>query len=229
MAATVKFIWFTGEEAGLLGSEEYVRQAVARKDQVVGALNNDMSGFADDNRLDDTIRYANASLRDLQHAAAFLFTNLVTYDTRYFRGTDADSYFEPWGDIFSGIGSYPILGNPHYHQPHDTLDTISIPLITEVAKTTAASIMLMASSPSRLARVTAVSKGSGAEITWTPAREKDVSSYLVRSWTNGRARDTRTNAPRATIAGLRAGDAVWVKAINARGLEGWDWQRTLVK
>ena len=229
MAATVKFIWFTGEEAGLLGSEEYVRQAVARKDQVVGALNNDMVGFADDNRLDDTIRFANASLRDLQHASAFLFTNLVTYDTRYFRGTDADSYFEPWGDIFSGIGSYPILGNPHYHQSHDTLDTVSIPLITEVARTTAASIMLMASSPSRLGSITATSKGSAAEITWAPAREKDVSGYVVRSWTNGRARDTRTGGTRVTIPGLRSGDAVWVKAINARGLEGWDWQRTAVK
>jgi hypothetical protein len=229
MPATIKFVWYTGEEAGLLGSREYVRQAVARGDKVVGALNNDMVGFSDDHRLDDTIRYANQSLRDVQHAAAFLFTRLITYDTHYFRGTDADSYFQVWGDIFSGIGSYPILGNPHYHQSHDTIDTVNFPLITEVAKATAASIALMASSPSRVANVAAVAMGTRAEVTWTPALEKDVRTYLVRARVNGALRDTRTSGTRASIAGVRAGDEVWVKAINSRGMEGWDWSRATVK
>jgi hypothetical protein len=229
MPATIKFIWFTGEEAGLLGSREYVRQAVARGDKVVGALNNDMVGFADDGRLDDTIRYSNPGLRDLQHAAAFLFTNLVTYDSHYYRGTDALSFFDAYGDIFSGIGSYPILGNPHYHQAHDTLDTVSFPLITEVARATTASIMLMASSPSRLRDLTAAVKGGGAEIAWGPSSEKDVSGYLVRSWVNGKPSEMRVAAPRANVPGLRAGDTVWVKAVNKRGLEGWDWRREVVK
>ena len=129
----------------------------------------------------------------------------------------------------SGIGSYPILGNPHYHQSHDTIDTVNFQLITEVAKATTASIMLMASSPSRVKDVTAVVKGGGAEVAWAPSPEKDVSAYLVRSWTNGQSRDMRVTAPRATIAGARTGDTAWVKAVNARGLEGWDWQRTTVR
>src|SRR5262245_40665751 len=41
-AATIVFASFTGEEAGLLGSREFVRRAVADKLRVVGALNNDM-------------------------------------------------------------------------------------------------------------------------------------------------------------------------------------------
>jgi Tol biopolymer transport system component len=229
MAATIKFLWFTGEESGLLGSAEYVRQAVARRDRIVGALNNDMVGFADDYRLDDTIRYSNPGLRDVQHAAAFLFTKLITYDARYYLSTDAASYYDAYGDIVSGIGSYPILGNPHYHQSHDTIDTVNFQLITEVAKATTASIMLMASSPSRVKDVTAVVKGGGAEVAWAPSPEKDVSAYLVRSWTNGQSRDMRVTAPRATIAGARTGDTVWVKAVNARGLEGWDWQRSTVR
>ena len=229
MPATIKFLWFTGEESGLLGSREYVRQAVSRGDRIVGALNNDMVGFADDHRLDDTIRYSNPGLRDLQHAAAFLFTKLITYDARYYQSTDAASYYDAYGDIVAGIGSYPILGNPHYHQSHDTLDTVNFQLITEVAKATTASIMLMASSPSRVKDLTAVVKGAGAEVAWAPSPEKDVSAYLVRSWTNGQSRDVRVTTPRATIAGARTGDAVWVKAVTARGIEGWDWQRTTVR
>ena len=66
--ATIIFASFTGEEAGLLGSREFVRQAVANKLQVVGALNNDMVGWANDYRLDNTIRYSNPGIRDVQHA-----------------------------------------------------------------------------------------------------------------------------------------------------------------
>src|SRR5207247_444840 len=42
MPATIVFASFTGEEAGLLGSREFVRRAVESKMKIVGALNNDM-------------------------------------------------------------------------------------------------------------------------------------------------------------------------------------------
>jgi hypothetical protein len=106
-----------------------------------------MVGWQSDQRLDNTIRYSNDGIRDLQHAAAMLFTDLITYDSRYYQNTDAHAYYEAYGDIVGGIGSYPILGNPHYHQSHDVLETIDQQLVAEVSKTTVATIMWMASSP----------------------------------------------------------------------------------
>ncbi len=150
MPATIIFASFTGEEAGLLGSREFVRRAVQDKLKIVGALNNDMIGWANDDRLDDTIRYSNPGIRDVQHGAAIEFTNLITYDALYYKSTDAAAYYEAYGDIVGGIGSYPVLGNPHYHQPHDLLEGINHQLVAEVAKTTAATLMLLASSPSRI-------------------------------------------------------------------------------
>ena len=93
-----------------------------------------------DDRLDNTIRYANAGLRDLQHAAAFQFSDLITYDAHYYKFTDAHSLVDGFGDVVAGIGSYPVLGNPHYHQPHDVLETVSHRLVAEVARTTLASV-----------------------------------------------------------------------------------------
>ena len=178
--ATIIFASFTGEEAGLLGSREFVRRAVADKLQVVGALNNDMIGWANDYRLDNTIRYSNPGIRDVQHAAAMQFTNLITYDALYYKSTDAAAYYEAYGDIVGGIGSYPVLGNPHYHQPHDFLETINHQLVTEVAKTTAATLMLLASSPSRLAELKVDSfTGGTATLSWRPALEKGVTGYIV--------------------------------------------------
>ena len=124
-----------------------------------------MIGWANDHRLDNTIRYSNPGIRDVQHAAAMQFSNLITYDALYYKSTDAHAYYEAYGDIVGGIGSYPVLGNPHYHQPHDLLETINHQLVTEVAKTTAATLMLLASSPSRLADL---------KVDSLPARHRDA-------------------------------------------------------
>jgi Tol biopolymer transport system component len=230
-AATIKFAWFTGEEAGLYGSREFVRRAVANNDRIVGALNNDMIGWANDHRLDNTIRYSNDGIRDLQHAAAFLYTDLITYDARYYRNTDAHAYYEEYGDIVGGIGSYPILGNPHYHQPHDILETINHRLVTEVSRTTAASIMLLASSPARPTGLELVRHDGGrVDIRWTAASERDHARYVVRIDPPGATppRTITVTTPRATLTGVAPGTELAVRAVNARGMESWDAARVAV-
>ena len=230
--ATIVFASFTGEESGLLGSREYVRRALADNRRIVGVVNNDMIGWANDHRLDVTVRHASPGLRDVQHAAAMQFTKLITYDARYYRNTDAHSFAETYGDLVTGLGSYPVLGNPHYHQPHDVLDTINHRQVTEVAKTTAATIMLLASSPSPLKGLTADRQRDGsARVSWTPAPEKDVTGYAV-SWgpaTNPGARQLTVPKTESTIYGVAAGTVIAVKAVNTRGLEGWDWARVEIR
>lgn len=225
--ATIELAFFTGEEAGLLGSREYVRRAVASGKRIVGALNNDMLGFRNDQRLDNTIRYSNAGLRDLQHAAAFLFTNLITYDAKYYKNTDAHAYYEAYGDIVAGIGSYPILGNPHYHQPHDVLETIDHQLVAEVAKTTAASLMLMASSPSRLQEVTVRRAGGVTEVSWTAAVERGVTGYEVAYGppSDPFRRIVTVQGTQARLTDAPADAVIQVRAIGANGTRGWDWRR----
>jgi hypothetical protein len=231
LPATVVFASFTGEEAGLLGSREFVRRAVAARMHVAGALNNDMIGWTNDQRLDNTIRYSNPGIRDVQHGAAMLFTRLITYDALYFKGTDAVSLYDAFGDIVGGIGSYPVLGSPHYHQASDLLEFENHQLIAETAKTTIATLMLLASSPSRISGLKVDSfGGSTATVSWTPSPEKGVTSYIVTAGAAGEPMSRRVAVvePRATIAQLAPGAIVSVKAVNARRLEGWDWARTVV-
>jgi hypothetical protein len=226
MPATIIFASFTGEEAGLLGSREFVRRAVAGKLHVVGVLNNDMIGWMNDSRFDNTIRYSNPGIRDIQHAAAMLFTRLITYDALYFKGTDAVSFYDAYGDIVGGIGSYPVLGSPHYHQASDLLEFENHQLITETSKTTIATLMLLASSPSRLTQLKVDSyTGGTASLSWTPSPESGIASYVVAYGPPSdrlRHRVTVTQ-PRAVLPQIAPGSMVSVKAVNARGLEGWDW------
>jgi Peptidase family M28/WD40-like Beta Propeller Repeat len=225
-AATIRFVWFTSEESGLRGSKEFVRRATEAGDRVVGALNNDMVGWMNDDRLDNTVRYANAGLRDLQHAAAFQFSNLITYDAHYYKFTDAHSLVDGFGDVVSGIGSYPVLGNPHYHQPHDVLETVSHRLVAEVARITLASVVLMASSPSRIDSLTAARGADGTvDAKWSTAVERGVTGYRVR-WQDVEGKIGGIRVVKATTARLAAvpkGATIQVRAIGARGLEGWDW------
>ncbi len=229
-AATIKFAWFTGEEAGLYGSEEFVRRAVADSMHLAGALNNDMIGWANDARLDNTIRYSNDGIRDLQHAAAMLFTNLITYDSRYYQNTDAHAYYTAYGDIVGGIGSYPILGSPHYHQTHDVLEIINHQLVAEVSKTTVASLMMLASSPARLKELRATVSGTGATAQWKPAAERGVTKYIVTYGppSNPTQYKLTVAGPKASLSSAKAGWSLAVKSVNSAGFESWDWARAVV-
>jgi hypothetical protein len=198
----------------------------------VGALNNDMIGWSGDGaRIDNTIRYSNAGIRDLQHGASFLFSDLVLFDARYYLGTDASTFNDAWGDIVGGLGSYPILANPNYHQPTDLLETIDFRQVAETAKVTAASVMALASSPSRLKDLSVVRNGSRVDVTWTASPESGVTSYIVTYGPSSNAQERRVTVktPRATLSDVPAGTQIAVKAVNAKGLESWDWARTAVR
>jgi Zn-dependent M28 family amino/carboxypeptidase len=223
--ATIHFAFLTAEEAGLLGAREYTRIALERGDAVVGFVNNDMIGFANDQRLDNTIRYTNAGIRDVQHAAALLFTDLITYDTRYYRGTDAHALFDAFGDVGGGIGSYPILGNPHYHTSHDVLETINHQLVTEVARATAATLLQLTNVPSRPVLVKAALRDAGTvDVSWRTAPESDVVGWDVDlvGADGSTKRTQRVQTASVTLRGVVEGDAVEVRAVNRRGARSWD-------
>jgi len=86
--------------------------------------------------------------------------------------------------------------------------------------------MLMASSPSRLTRLKIDSRaGSAASLSWAPSPEKGVASYIVSYGTAAHPHSHRlvVTQPNVTIPQLTPDTEVSVKAVNARGLEGWDW------
>jgi hypothetical protein len=123
-----------------------------------------------------------------------------------------------------------VLANPNYHQPTDFLETINHRQVMETAKVTAATLVYLASSPSRVTGVTARATDTGVRVSWSTSPESSVRQYVVAY---GPADDPLRN--RVTVdrneAGLPllpAGTHIAVKAVNARGLEGWDWARVVL-
>ena len=227
MPATILFAAFTGEEAGLLGSRHFVAEAVKNNQKIVGAMNNDMIGWCNDFHLDNTIRYSNAGIRDVQHAGAFLFSKMITYDAHYYKSTDAAAYYDEFGDIVGGLGSYPVLGNPYYHQPTDLLETVNHQLLYEATKANTAALMLLASSPCRLNGLTVNNKDNS--FSWQPGPEKSITHYYVTYITDkiSSPQFLTINVPSVYVKldKKQFGKLthVGVKAVNSSGMEGWDW------
>jgi len=228
--ASIQFVFLTGEEAGLLGARHYVQRARASNLQVVGVLNNDMVGWANDHRLDNTIRYSSDGIRDVQHAAAGLYSELITYDTKYYKNTDAHVFFDAYGDIVGGIGSYPILGNPNYHQSTDRIETVNHRLIAEVSRTTVATIMALAYGPSRPSGLAVQRLATGElRVSWK-GFERAIRSYQVRyradrnqEWT-----EVTSRAPAIELPALPDGAEIEVASVTATGVLSWDRARATV-
>lgn len=220
LPATLIFASLTAEEAGLLGAREFVRRADEDGLQVAGVVNNDMMGWTRHHRLDNTIRFSNYGIRDIQHASAHLFSDLITYDSRYYRFTDAQVFFEAYGDVLGGIGSYPILGNPNYHQPTDRLQTINHHLVRAVAQATTGVFMKLAHTPS-MVRGLSLAEDT---VTWEEPLEVDITHYEVRvTHATGDTEMFETGERSFTHEALPDADAIEVRAVNERGMHGWDW------
>jgi len=223
--ATIIFASLTAEESGLLGAREFVRVAEEEGLWAQGVVNNDMMGWTRHHRLDNTIRFSNHGIKNVQHSGAILFTDLITYDSRYYRFTDAHVFFDAYGDVLGGIGSYPILGNPNYHQTTDRLETINHRLVQEVSRSTTATLMMLANAPSKVTGLNVLDLGGNqTDVSWDASPESDIDFYIVKytdqmgNSHEQTVRGTETSLNRADIS-----KPISVKAVNNRGIQGWDW------
>jgi hypothetical protein len=185
-----------------------------------------MIGWTRSHRLDNTIRYSNPGIKDIQHAAAHFFSDLITYDALYYRGTDAAVFFDAYGDVVGGIGSYPVLGNPNYHQRTDGVATVNHRLVAEVGRTTVASIMLLADSPARVEELRVTRRDrDDALLRWQPAPESGIRGYRVEVLRPGSAgaESIVTDGPELRVREAAAGTRIRFRAVGANGTEGWDW------
>jgi len=145
---TLRFVLFTGEEQGLLGSQAYAQDCAAAGEEIVAVLNMDMIGW-DDN--DDgalyleTRRTSNAGYpADLAIANLFIQVT-AAYDLDAVLDPDIDPCSDPWVDSWSfwsaGFPSVTAIEdwdweelNPYNHTDDDTVATLNLPYFTYYVK-----------------------------------------------------------------------------------------------
>ncbi len=137
---TIRFVLFTGEEQGLLGSERYAQAAHSAGDNIVGALNLDMLGWDgnSDKVLNLYVRPASNPGHTGDRAIAATFTNVVkTYGlessispaiiAENVEWSDHASFWDQGYSAVCGIEEDVVDFNPYYHTTNDTFEQINLP------------------------------------------------------------------------------------------------------
>ena len=144
---TLKFVTFSREEQGLIGSGQYAKQAYEEGDSIIAALNFDMIGYEDIHPEDVDILYNSFSgwLADAYEDAAALYVPSLGIDKSYatYVGSDNSSFWDYGYPSFCGIEDSP-LNNPQYHRTTDQVSTIDFDFYTQVVKAGVATLVELA-------------------------------------------------------------------------------------
>lgn len=127
---TIRFVTFSGEEQGLLGSERYVQEAYSNGDNIVATLNVDMIGFAETENQGNNIKiYHNDDsnwLVDFTDDIADQYNeyiNLNVIPSGWSQGSD-HYYFWEYG--YDALFYHEYEFNHYYHSPQDTIENMNI-------------------------------------------------------------------------------------------------------
>ena len=139
---SIKFIHFSGEEYGLIGSNYYVDNTVIPENLDIKLVFNIDEVGGDGSKTNDTIvcerdqgspttnnAASNVATQELATCIE-LYSSLNT-EISYAYGSDYMP-FEDNGEIITGL--YEKNVTPHYHSPTDVLANMDVPYLTEVTK-----------------------------------------------------------------------------------------------
>jgi hypothetical protein len=177
---TVKFIAFTGEEQGLLGSISYAQRMRAIGAEIVGVANFDMIAWP--GGLFGVAIYCNRAslpMAQFEEDMARLYTTLDHIIIVGSYGSDQLSFH--WFGYPATAGAEYGDFYPHYHTTADTIAYCSMPLAAEVAKMGIATVATLALVPAPPDSFQLRDAGTGGKLLaqWQPNTEPDRAGYKL--------------------------------------------------
>ncbi len=144
---TIRFIAFSGEEQWMLGSHEYVEEAVQNGDNIVAVLNVDMIGFAPTPNDASKIKiYDNGApgwVTDFTVDISEMYSDYIHLTAIPSGYADSDqTYFWDYG--FDGIFYHEFNFNDYYHTPQDTIAHMNISYAIKCSRLSIATLAALA-------------------------------------------------------------------------------------
>ncbi len=133
---SILFIFFGGEECGLLGSRAYVKEPLVPKEEVVCMINLDMVGNGTGFHLSGGASYPGLFSHFLKANNRYIHRDLKTSAARISYGrprTDA-AIFEKAGYPTLGLWTTGTVKPVYYHQPLDNTDALTPEIMEDAAK-----------------------------------------------------------------------------------------------
>ena len=145
---TVKFVLFSGEEQGLLGSRSYAKNASATNDNIISVLALDKIGYAVTSEEGNSLRHhanpASAWMVNISRSVACRYPNEIgLYVLRLPEDPESDHFsFVEQG--YAGSDFVRNATNPFYHTSEDIADHMNFSYLTKVCKLALGTIASMA-------------------------------------------------------------------------------------
>jgi hypothetical protein len=141
---TVRFVAFSGEEQGLLGSYKYVQEAYNHQDNIVAVLNADMIGYA-------TTTYDGSRIKVFDDGYSAWITTFTTTVSQTYHdyigiqvipsgwtwGSDHNSF---WDFGYNAVFYFENFETPYYHTSGDTIEHMNITYAMKNSRLTLATL-----------------------------------------------------------------------------------------
>jgi len=155
---TLKFIAFSGEEIGLLGSHCYARRAYDNAEAIAVEFNADMIGHGSGINASRFRMYGTEdaawimdTIHSLNENASLNFTLTTGFITRSDSGGSDYASFAHYG--YETVAFFEYEWNPHMHTPDDTLDNVNISYLVNTTRLIAIALADLAGMPELPAQI----------------------------------------------------------------------------
>ncbi len=146
---TVKFVTFSGEENGLLGSQAYTKEAYERNEDILIEVNADMVGHDEGSKkmtvtATEDVGWVAELFKSLNTNYSIGLTvnrGTITRNRLDLGGSDY-SAFLPYG--WESIGCWEGDGDPNFHSPQDNLSNVNLSYLVTTSQIIAAALASMA-------------------------------------------------------------------------------------
>jgi len=168
---TVRFVAFSGEEQGLIGSRHYAEDAYNNNDAIVAVLNADMIGFAPSGS--DGIKgkiYENTAsewIVDYTQDISQLYAEYIGIQLFPQGESGGSDHYYFWEYGYDAVFYHEYNFNDYYHSANDTIAHMNITYSTRFSRLILATLAEMAQQPRPVLEITSISGGLGitAQIT----------------------------------------------------------------
>ena len=145
---TIRFVTFSGEEQGLLGSHEYVEEAYAAGDNIVATLNADMIGFAvTQNDEQNIIVYANGAstwLSEYTTDVNTLYSSYIDLTVNPAGASSGSDHWYFWQYGYDALFYFEYNFNDYYHSPQDIIANMNLTYDVKVTRLVIATLAELA-------------------------------------------------------------------------------------
>ena len=175
---TVRFVAFSGEEQGLIGSRHYAEDAYNNNESIVAVLNADMIGFTapGSDGIKGKIFENTASewIVDFTQDISVLYNDYIGIQLFPQGESGGSDHYYFWEYGYDAVFYHEYNFNDYYHSANDTIAHMNITYSTRFSRLILATLATMAQAPRPVLEITDITGGLGISTQITNIGDSDA-------------------------------------------------------